>query len=90
MPAFTYKLDVVPGRDNYFNLTPEREGTFAGKCTELCGTYHSRMLFNVEVVSAERYAEELQRLRDEGNTGLALGGSEARTQDGLETEEGTE
>jgi cytochrome c oxidase subunit 2 len=91
VPAFTYKMDVVPGRDNYFNLTPEREGTFAGKCTELCGTYHSRMLFNVRVVSADEFKAELERLRAEGNTGLALGGSDATTQAGLEpNEEGSQ
>ena len=85
VPAFTYKMDVIPGRNNYFTLTPEREGTFAGKCTELCGTYHSRMLFNVKVVKADEFKQELERLRSEGNTGLALGGSEARTQFGLDT-----
>jgi cytochrome c oxidase subunit 2 len=91
VPAFTYKMDVVPGRHNYFNLTPEREGTFAGKCTELCGTYHSRMLFNVKVVSADEFKAELERLRSEGNTGLALGGSDATTQAGLEpNEEGSQ
>ncbi len=91
VPAFTYKMDVVPGRDNYFNLTPEREGTFVGKCTELCGTYHSRMLFNVEVVSADEFQQRLEALRDEGNTGLALGGSDSTTQAGLESnEEGSE
>ncbi len=91
VPAFTYKMDVVPGRNNYFNLTPEREGTFAGKCTELCGTYHSRMLFNVKVVSADQFKAELERLRSEGNTGLALGGSDATTQAGLEpNEEGSQ
>jgi cytochrome c oxidase subunit 2 len=64
-------------------MTPEREGTYDGRCAELCGTYHSRMLFNVEVVSAEEYANHLADLQDEGNVGLALGGSEAVTQDGL-------
>ncbi len=83
VPAFSYKIDVVPGRLNAFDLRPTREGTFAGKCAELCGTYHSRMLFNVEVVSAEEYAEQLQRLQDRGNVGVAIGGSETITQDGL-------
>jgi cytochrome c oxidase subunit 2 len=91
VPAFTYKMDVVPGRNNYFNLTPEREGTFVGKCTELCGTYHSRMLFNVKVVSAEDFKAELEKLRSEGNTGLALGGSDSTTQAGLApNEEGSQ
>jgi len=84
IPAFTYKLDVVPGRHNSFEMTPIRTGTFDGRCAELCGTYHSRMLFNVAVVSHQRYVEELQKLQQEGNVGLALGGSEARTQAGLD------
>jgi cytochrome c oxidase subunit 2 len=83
VPAFSYKLDVVPGRDNKFQMTPIRQGTFDGKCAELCGTYHSRMLFNVEVVSNEKYAAHLEELRDAGNVGVALGGSEVVTQDGL-------
>lgn len=88
VPAFTYKLDVIPGRDNAFTMTPTREGTFMGKCAELCGTYHSRMLFNVEVVSPERYAEELRNLEDAGNVGVVLGNEYAGTQAGLDSENG--
>ena len=74
VPAFTYKLDVIPGSlTNDFTMTPTREGTFKGRCAELCGTYHSRMLFTVKVVSAEEFAEQLQELEDKGNTGLVVG-----------------
>ena len=52
VPGFLFKMDVVPGRDNHFVVTPTREGTFDGRCAELCGVYHSRMLFNVKVVEA--------------------------------------
>ena len=86
VPAFTYKLDVIPGRDNEFVMTPTREGNFEGRCAELCGTYHSRMLFNVEVVDADTYASHLQDLQEQGNVGEALGGSDAVTQDGLKRE----
>jgi cytochrome c oxidase subunit II len=86
VPAFTYKLDVVPGRDNEFTMTPTREGTFAGKCAELCGSYHSRMLFNVEVVSAEEYAAYLEDLEAQGNVGVAYGGESANVQEGLDEE----
>jgi cytochrome c oxidase subunit II len=87
VPAFTYKLDVIPGRNNDFTMTPIREGTFEGRCAELCGTYHSRMLFNVKVVSADEYAAHLQDLEDQGNTGEAIGGENATTQEGLEDAE---
>jgi cytochrome c oxidase subunit II len=86
VPAFTYKLDVIPGRDNEFTMTPTREGTFAGKCAELCGSYHSRMLFNVEVVSAEEYAAHLEDLEAQGNVGEAYGGETADVQEGLDEE----
>jgi cytochrome c oxidase subunit 2 len=84
VPAFAFKLDVIPGRTNRFTITPTREGTFPGRCAELCGTYHSRMLFTVRVVDAEEYAAELARLQAAGNVGLAEGGQDADTQAGLE------
>ncbi len=84
VPAFLFKMDVVPGRINSFSFTPTREGTFVGKCAELCGAYHSRMLFNVEVVSAEEYEQHLQRLEARGNVGGAYGAADARTKAGLE------
>jgi cytochrome c oxidase subunit 2 len=40
-----------PGNRNSFEITPKKIGTYDGKCAELCGQDHSRMLFNVEVVS---------------------------------------
>jgi cytochrome c oxidase subunit 2 len=88
VPAFSYKLDVIPGHDNDFEITPTREGTFVGKCAELCGTYHSRMLFNVEVVSAAEYEQHLRSLQEQGNIGVALGGEAAETQVGLDEETG--
>jgi cytochrome c oxidase subunit 2 len=57
------------GRDNQWSFIPTREGTFAGKCAELCGEYHSMMLFNVKVVSEAEYEAYLDDLRAEGNTG---------------------
>ena len=86
VPAFLFKMDVVPGRTNTFEFTPTEEGTYVGRCAELCGAYHSRMLFDVEVVSPERYEQHLQELADRDQTGEALGGVEADTQAGLEEE----
>ncbi|WP_233568629.1 MULTISPECIES: aa3-type cytochrome oxidase subunit II [Kocuria] len=69
VPAFLEKVDMIPNRTNYMSFHTEREGSFQGKCAELCGEYHSEMLFNVEVVSQEEYESQMQKLRDEGNTG---------------------
>jgi cytochrome c oxidase subunit II len=69
VPSFYMKMDVIPGEDNAFQVTPNEEGTYAGKCAELCGVYHSRMLFDVAVVSEEEYEDHIEDLRDEGQTG---------------------
>ena len=89
VPAFLMKMDVIPGRVNHYEITPTRTGVFKGKCYELCGVYHSRMLFNVHVVSREEYDAYLQALQDAGNeTELPLlGGDEAYTQAGLDENE---
>ena len=83
VPAFLFKMDVVPGRDNHFSFTPTRTGTFVGRCAELCGTYHSKMLFHLRVVGASDYAAYLRSLKSQGQTGPALGGSEVDQQNGL-------
>src|SRR6478752_1436798 len=81
IPAFYQKMDVVPGRNNSFQATPTKEGVFAGKCAELCGTYHSAMLFNVHVVSESEYTAYLKTLAAKGQTGEATGPVQAN-QDG--------
>ncbi|AEI11936.1 aa3-type cytochrome oxidase subunit II [Cellulomonas gilvus] len=80
VPAFLYKLDMIPGKTNTFQVTPEQLGVYRGKCAELCGEEHSSMLFNVEVVTREVYEEKMQELRDEGQTG-SLGLEYSRLQD---------
>lgn len=69
IPAFLYKLDVIPNRTNKFQVVPTREGTYAGKCAELCGAEHSSMLFNVEVVSRAEYDQHMDELRAKGQSG---------------------
>ena len=66
---FLYKKDMFPGKTNYMSFVPEREGTYEGKCAELCGEYHSLMLFNVQVVSEAEYEEYIDSLRDLGQEG---------------------
>ena len=71
---FLMKQDVIPGHTNSFQVTPNKEGTFLGKCAELCGVDHSRMLFNVKVVSPERYQQHLKDLAKKGQTGYVPAG----------------
>jgi len=69
VPSFLFKMDVIPGKTNVFELTPNKLGTFTGKCAELCGTYHSQMLFQVKVVERAEFDEYAAGLRAAGQTG---------------------
>ncbi|MFK0253059.1 cytochrome c oxidase subunit II [Streptomyces sp. NPDC090445] len=71
---FLFKQDVIPGHTNVFEVTPSQEGVFMGKCAELCGVDHSRMLFNVKVVSPEEYRAHLKELAEKGQTGFLPAG----------------
>jgi cytochrome c oxidase subunit II len=62
IPSFAMRMDVVPGNDNSYQVTPTETGTFDGKCYELCGAYHSRMLFRVKVVTEAEYEAFLEKL----------------------------
>jgi cytochrome c oxidase subunit 2 len=86
VPNFLFKMDVIPGRQkyNHFTFTPTREGTFDGRCAELCGVYHSRMLFKVRVTDQATFDAHLAQLKSEGNTGVNLGGARVRQVAGLD------
>jgi cytochrome c oxidase subunit 2 len=88
VPGFLMRMDVIPGQDNSFRVTPTRTGDFAGKCTELCGVSHSRMLFELKIVEPEDYEAYLDDLAAEGFVAdePVVGGSYARDQAGLETD----
>ena len=62
IPAFAMRMDVVPGNDNSYQVTPTETGVYDGKCYELCGAYHSRMLFTVKVVTEAEYEAYLEKL----------------------------
>jgi cytochrome c oxidase subunit II len=57
IPVFLFKRDVIPGHPNEFDLTPDRIGTFAGKCAELCGLEHSTMLFVVKIMPHDQFQQ---------------------------------
>lgn len=95
VPGFLEKEDVIPGPvkdDNHFSVTPNVIGDYRGKCYELCGAYHSRMLFNVKIVSEADFQSYLQQLQAQGNSSPTplLGGTQTQTQAGLESEGGSQ
>lgn len=55
--AMGVKLDAVPGRLAESWFLAEREGTYYGQCSELCGRWHYAMPIELRVVSAEQFEE---------------------------------
>jgi cytochrome c oxidase subunit 2 len=66
---FLYKKDMFPASTNKMYFTPTQIGEYSGKCAELCGEYHSMMLFNVKVVSRAEFDSQMAALAAKGNTG---------------------
>jgi cytochrome c oxidase subunit II len=53
----------------FFRFLPPLFPTYAGRCSELCGEYHSEMLFTVVVVSQKDYDAHIAQLRARGQVG---------------------
>lgn len=69
IPATLFKIDAIPGVENKYQMIPEVTGTFKGKCSELCGEYHSEMLFNVAVVDQAEFDQHMADLKAKGQVG---------------------
>lgn len=50
-PSLAIKCDAYPGRLNQISLFVNREGTFYGQCSEICGILHSSMPLVFQSVS---------------------------------------
>ena len=59
-PALGIKCDAYPGRLNQFSVLANREGTFFGQCSEICGILHSSMPIVIESISLEKFLSWLQ------------------------------
>ena len=57
VPSLGVQIEAVTGRLNESWFKAEKEGTFYGQCTELCGINHGFMPISVEVVSKEKFKE---------------------------------
>jgi cytochrome c oxidase subunit 2 len=55
VPSFGVKIDAVPGRLNETWFKAEREGTYYGQCSQLCGRDHAFMPIAVHVVSQKDF-----------------------------------
>ncbi|MGV0736557.1 cytochrome C oxidase subunit II [Mycolicibacterium sp. (ex Dasyatis americana)] len=73
VPEFLFKRDVMPDpvanhSDHIFQVSKiEQTGAFVGRCTEMCGTYHSMMNFEVRVVEPNDFKAYIDQ-RNAGKT----------------------
>ena len=65
VPALGVKMDSVPGRVNETWFRINREGTYYGQCSELCGTRHGFMPIKIEAVSQEAFDAWVEMAREE-------------------------
>jgi len=63
IPAFGIKIDAVPGRINETWFKAEREGTYYGQCSQLCGRDHAFMPIAVHVVSDREYTAWVEQAK---------------------------
>ena len=63
IPQFLFQRDMVPGKTNYFEFTPNKLGTFTGQCSAFCGLLHHQMGFTVRVVTREEYDAWIEATR---------------------------
>lgn len=83
VPEFNFKRDVFPApernnQDGVFQNSIDREGSFVGRCAELCGIYHSAMNFEVRALNPDRF-DKYMALRETKNpkTGQGYTNAEA-------------
>ncbi len=74
---FNFSRYALPGVTNHFDLDVLHTGTYNGQCTQICGLYHSEMLFSVRSVSPTAFRAWAATQVRAGNT-LKRSGSGAQ------------
>ena len=72
-PAFRVKADVIPGRYTHLWFEPTKVGTYHMFCAEYCGTQHSGMIGQIEVMEQDDYQAWLSGSVQEGSLASAGG-----------------
>ncbi|CAN5647316.1 cytochrome c oxidase subunit II [soil metagenome] len=71
VPNFLSKRDLIPGIDNEITVTPNRAGTFEGRCAEFCGLDHWKMGFTLKVVPRAEFDAWLAKQKAAGGNASA-------------------
>jgi heme/copper-type cytochrome/quinol oxidase subunit 2 len=54
-PSLGLKCDAYPYKTNQISVFSNREGTYFGQCSEICGIWHSGMPIVIQSVSLEKF-----------------------------------
>jgi heme/copper-type cytochrome/quinol oxidase subunit 2 len=65
---FNFSRYALPWVTNVFDLTVLHTGTYNGQCTQICGLYHSEMLFTVKAVPLPAFSQWISSEVGSGNT----------------------
>jgi cytochrome c oxidase subunit 2 len=57
VPEFLFQRDLIQGINNVVDIKATNVGTFIGECTNLCGTYHAFMRFEVDVMPPKQFGQ---------------------------------
>jgi cytochrome c oxidase subunit 2 len=87
VPAFLFKRDVIPGRENTFEVTITKEGEYIGRCAELCGEKHAAMNFSVLAVSPDEYDDYIADLSSNPDNRIGTGAGTGQPRDNEEIAE---
>jgi cytochrome c oxidase subunit II len=83
--AFNFSRYALPGVLNQFTFRAVDTGTFNGQCTQLCGLYHSLMVFRVKVVTASQYTAWLSSHANAAAAAAASSATKQQTSSGVPT-----
>ncbi|MGH8232359.1 MAG: cytochrome c oxidase subunit II [Steroidobacteraceae bacterium] len=66
VPALAIKKDAIPGFINeaWFDIDPDKTGTYRGQCAELCGRDHGFMPIVIEVKSKDDFNQWFKQQQD--------------------------
>jgi cytochrome c oxidase subunit 2 len=69
VPQTLFKRQAIPGSENVFDLTFDKEGVYHAQCTQFCGLQHTDMTYRVRVVTQGEYQSWLAETSRRGSAG---------------------
>lgn len=69
VPKLLFKRDVVPGRQNQFDVTIDVPAVYKGQCAEFCGRNHALMNFEIEALNRKDFDTWVKEAKSQSCSG---------------------